>query len=62
MIHLNYNVLISSSYFTVSQNVEGQQMRVGAREGFAYLAVKLILLANGSRYVVDSNKIFLVVK
>jgi hypothetical protein len=34
---------------------QGEQMRVGAREGFAYNSVKLVLLANGSRYEVDSN-------
>ncbi len=26
---------------------QGEQMRVGAREGFAYHSVKLVLLANG---------------
>jgi hypothetical protein len=38
---------------------QGKQMRVGAREGFAYLSVKLGLLANGNRYEVDSNTFFL---
>ncbi len=33
-------------------------MRVGAREGFAYHSVKLVLLANDSRYEVDSNTFF----
>jgi hypothetical protein len=37
---------------------EGKQMRVGAREGFAYHSVKLVLLANGNRYEVDSNTFF----
>jgi hypothetical protein len=30
-------------------------MRVGAREGFVYHYVKLVLLANGNRYEVYSN-------
>jgi hypothetical protein len=34
---------------------QGKQLRVGAREGFAYHSVKLVLLANGNRYEVDSN-------
>jgi hypothetical protein len=29
-------------------------MRVGARKGFAYHSVRLVLLANGNRYEVDS--------
>jgi hypothetical protein len=37
---------------------QGKQMRVGAREGFAYHSVKLVLLANGDRYEVDSNTFF----
>jgi hypothetical protein len=36
----------------------GKQMRVGAREGFAYHPVKLVLLANGKRYEVDSYTFF----
>ncbi len=36
---------------------QGKKMRVGAREGLAYHSVKLVLLANGSRYDVDSNMI-----
>jgi hypothetical protein len=38
---------------------QGKQMRVGAREGFAYPRVKLVLLANANRYEVDSNMFFL---
>ncbi len=34
---------------------QGKQMRVGTREGFAYQSVKLVLLADGNRYEVDSN-------
>ncbi len=34
---------------------QGNQMRVGARERFAYHSVKLVLLGNGNRYEVDSN-------
>jgi hypothetical protein len=34
---------------------QGKQMRVDARKGFAYHSVKLVLLANGNRYEVDSN-------
>jgi hypothetical protein len=37
---------------------QGKQMRVGAREGFAYNSVKLVLLANGNRYEVDYNTFF----
>jgi hypothetical protein len=33
---------------------QGKQMGVGAREGFAYHSVNLVLLANGNRYEVDS--------
>ncbi len=35
--------------------LQGKQMRVGACEGFVYGSVKLVLLANCSRYRVDSN-------
>jgi hypothetical protein len=38
---------------------QGKQVRVGAREGFAYRSVKLVLLANGNRYEIDSNTFFL---
>jgi hypothetical protein len=38
---------------------KGKQMRVGACKGFAYYSVKLILLANGNRYEVDSSTSFL---
>jgi hypothetical protein len=38
---------------------QGKQMRVGAREGFAYHSLKLVLLANGNRYEVDSNTFLL---
>ncbi len=34
-------------------------MRVGACEGFAYHSVKLVVLANGNSYEVDSNTFFL---
>jgi hypothetical protein len=34
---------------------QGKQMRVGAREGFTYKSVILVLLANSNRYEVDSN-------
>jgi hypothetical protein len=37
---------------------QSKQMRVGARKGFAYHSVKLVLLANGNRYEVDSNTFF----
>jgi hypothetical protein len=37
---------------------QGKQVRVGAREGFAYNSVKLVLLANGNNYEVDSNAFF----
>ncbi len=35
-----------------------KQVRVRARKGFAYHSVKLVLLANGNRYDVDSNTVF----
>jgi hypothetical protein len=38
---------------------QGKQMRVGACKSFAYHSVKLVLLANGERYEVDSNTFFL---
>ncbi len=38
---------------------QGEQVRVGACEGFTYASVNLVLLANGNRYEVDSNMIFL---
>jgi hypothetical protein len=34
---------------------QGKQMRVCARQGFAYISVKLVLLANGNMCDVDSN-------
>jgi hypothetical protein len=37
---------------------QGTQMRVGAREGFAYHSIKLALLANGNRYEVDSDTFY----
>jgi hypothetical protein len=36
----------------------GKQMRVGASEGFPYHSVKLVLLANGNGYEVDSDTFF----
>jgi hypothetical protein len=36
-----------------------KQMGVGACEGFAYYLLKLVLLANGNRYEVDSNTFIL---
>jgi hypothetical protein len=30
---------------------QGKQMRVGACEGFAYHSLKVVLLANGNRYM-----------
>jgi hypothetical protein len=38
---------------------QGEQMRVGAREGFANIQEILVLLANCNRYEVDSNVFFL---
>jgi hypothetical protein len=37
---------------------QGKQMRVGARKPFVYNSVKLVLLANGNRYEVDSKTFF----
>jgi hypothetical protein len=37
---------------------QGKRVRVGAREGFAYQSVKLVVRANSSRYEVDSNRFF----
>jgi hypothetical protein len=36
---------------------QGEQRRVGACERFPYNSVKVVLLANGNRYEIDSNKI-----
>jgi hypothetical protein len=33
-------------------------MRVGARQGFAYNSVKLVLLANGNSHEIDFNTFF----
>jgi hypothetical protein len=38
---------------------QGKQMRVGARKGFAYDSVKLVLLAKGNQYEVESNTLFI---
>ncbi len=35
-----------------------KQMRVGSREGLAYHSVKVVLLANGNKYEIDSNMFF----
>ncbi len=43
----------------LSTMAQGKRMRVGAREGFAHLSLKLVLLANGNRSEVDSNTILL---
>jgi hypothetical protein len=37
---------------------QGKQVRVGAFQGFVYHSVKLVLLANGNRYEVDFNTVF----
>jgi hypothetical protein len=37
---------------------QGRQMRVGARESFAYSSVKLVSLVNGNGYEVDSKTLF----
>ncbi len=37
----------------------GKQRRVGVPKGFPCNSVKLVLLANGNRYEVDSNMFFL---
>ncbi len=36
-------------------NKANEQMRVGARDCFAYPSARIVLLANGNRYEVDSN-------
>jgi hypothetical protein len=38
---------------------QAKQGKVGAREGFPYNSVVLVLLANGNRYEVDSKTFFL---
>jgi hypothetical protein len=55
---------MSSSYFTESQNGTTRRTgeRVGAREGFPNDSVKLVSLANGNWYEVDSNTFFEVAK
>jgi hypothetical protein len=37
---------------------QDEQMRVGAREGFKYHPVTLVLLANGKKHEVDSTTFF----
>jgi hypothetical protein len=37
----------------------GNQMRVCAKEGFAYISVEVVFLANGNRYEVDFKTLFL---
>ncbi len=37
---------------------QSKQMRVGARKGFAYSSVKLVLLTNTTNYEVDSRFFF----
>jgi hypothetical protein len=37
---------------------QGKQMRIGARKDFPCNSEKLVLLATGSRYEVDSNMVF----
>jgi hypothetical protein len=37
---------------------QGKQLRVGAHKGFAYHSVRLVLLANGNGYEVDSDTCF----
>jgi hypothetical protein len=41
---------------------QGKQIKVGACECFAYHSVKLVSLANGNWYDIDSNTFFSVVK
>ncbi len=36
---------------------QGKQMRVGARKGFPYHSMNLVLLATGNRGEVDSNTV-----
>jgi hypothetical protein len=38
---------------------QGKQIRVGAREGFAYNSVKLVLMVYGNQYEVDFNTFLL---
>ncbi len=57
-IPLNYKILISSlTSLRAKMAQQGKQMRVGAREGFAYHSVKLVSLAK-CRYGGDSNTFF----
>jgi hypothetical protein len=37
---------------------QGKQIKVGARKGFAYHSLKLVLMANDNRYEVDFNTLF----
>jgi hypothetical protein len=58
--NLNYRILISTSYFTASWiGTTRQTGGVSACKGFRCNSVKLVLLANGNRYEVDSNTFFL---
>jgi hypothetical protein len=38
---------------------QGKRMMVGARKGFPDNSLKLVLLANGNRYEVDSHTLFI---
>jgi hypothetical protein len=42
--------------------VKMKVMKDDAREGFSYHSAKLVLLANGNRYAVDSNTFLQVMK
>jgi hypothetical protein len=57
---LNHRIISSNPTFLQAKMAQqGKQMRVGARKGFAYHSVKLVLLANGNGYEVDSSMVFL---
>ncbi len=51
-IHLNSQV---PTLLQAEMAQQGKHKRVGAREGFAYHSVKLVLLINGNRYYIDSD-------
>jgi hypothetical protein len=57
---LNYKIAISSLQAKMAQ--QGKQIEGGDRLACAYSSVKVVLLANGNRYEVDSNTFFHVVK
>jgi hypothetical protein len=54
-INLNQRILTQVPILLQGKMARGIQMRVGACEGFPNNSVRLVLLANGNSYDVDSS-------